>query len=124
MRTVAGRAQWPVPGISAEAGTPAWISAASMPSFSSTDREFASLLVPKMASPEQPFFSSHLQWRTNLSLSGERSALNGVTTGDSTPRRRAAAFGWTMAGEAGVAMAEFAGSERRDYARRAADALR
>ena len=31
---------------------------------SSTESEFASLLVPNTARPRQPLASSHLQWRT------------------------------------------------------------
>ena len=54
----------PVPGSSAEGGTPPWTSVSSSSMRSSTDSEFASLLVPNTASPAQPFASSHLQWRT------------------------------------------------------------
>src|SRR4029077_20683798 len=49
--------------------------------------EFASLLVPNTASP-QFCESNHLQCAMNRSGSGERSALNGVTTGARTPRIR------------------------------------
>ena len=47
----------------------------------------ASLVVPNTASP-QLCETNHLQCLMNRSLSGERSALNGVTTGASTPRMR------------------------------------
>jgi len=43
--------------------------------------------VPNTASP-QFCESSHWQCAMNRSQSGERSALNGVTTGASTPRMR------------------------------------
>ena len=49
--------------------------------------EFASLVVPNTASP-QSCETSHWQCLMNRSRSGERSALNGVTTGTSTPRMR------------------------------------
>src|SRR5262245_3590438 len=54
---------------------------------SSTDSELASEFVPNTA---RPTFCdrSHRHCRTNRSGSGERSALNGVTTGDSTPEIR------------------------------------
>jgi hypothetical protein len=51
------------------------------------DSEFASLLVPNTASP-QFCERSHLQCAMKRSLSGDRSALNGVTTGDRTPVMR------------------------------------
>src|SRR5262249_6729469 len=54
---------------------------------SSADIEFASLVVPNGASP-QFCESNHWQCLTNRSQSAERSALNGVTTGASTPRMR------------------------------------
>src|SRR6266700_88442 len=54
---------------------------------SSADIEFASLLVPNTASP-QFCESNHWQCLMNRCRSGERSALNGVTTGASTPRMR------------------------------------
>src|SRR5512135_3689933 len=81
-------AQCPVPGISAEAGTPPFTSASSSSSFSSTAIEFASLLVPNTARPAQPLFISHLQCLMKRSASGERSRLNGVITGASTPSMR------------------------------------
>src|SRR5262245_1087090 len=54
---------------------------------SSTESELASEFVPNTA---RPTFcdKSHRHCRTNRSGSGERSALNGVTTGDSTPEIR------------------------------------
>jgi hypothetical protein len=51
------------------------------------DIEFASLVVPNGASP-QFCDSNHWQCLMKRSRSGERSALNGVTTGASTPRMR------------------------------------
>jgi hypothetical protein len=57
---------------------------------SSVDIEFASLVVPNGASP-QFCDSNHWQCLMNRSLSGERSTLNGVTTGASTPRMRSLA---------------------------------
>ena len=51
----------------------------------SIDSEFASLLVPNTASP-QFYDSNHLQCAMNRLLSGDKSPLNGVTTGASTPR--------------------------------------
>ncbi len=51
----------------------------------------ASGLGAETARPEQPCPSSHLQWRTNRSVSGERSLRKGVTTGDRTPVMRWAA---------------------------------
>src|SRR6266403_1845969 len=64
---------------------PAATSASSSSERSSIDSEFASLLVPNTASP-QLCDSSHLQCAMKRWLSGERPALNGVTTGASTPR--------------------------------------
>src|SRR3972149_6022937 len=49
--------------------------------------ELASELVPNTARPTL-FATSHLHWRTKRSVSGLKSALNGVTTGDSTPVMR------------------------------------
>jgi hypothetical protein len=54
---------------------------------SSADIEFASLLVPNTASPHFCDIN-HLQCPINRSGSGDRSGLNGVTTGASTPRMR------------------------------------
>src|ERR1043165_2123380 len=58
---------------------------------SSTDSELASELVPNTARP-QFWLSSHLQCRIQRAASGDRSFLNGVTTGDRTPVIR-----WLMA---------------------------
>ena len=58
---------------------------------SSADIEFASLFVPNTASP-QFCDSNHLQCAMNRSRSGDRSALNGVTTGANTPRIRLASI--------------------------------
>src|SRR6185503_19123513 len=66
---------------------PAATSASSNEMRSSADIEFASLVVPNGASP-QFCDSSHRQYLMNRSRSGERSVLNGVTTGASTPRMR------------------------------------
>ena len=68
--TESGNAEQPVPGINCAAGTPPATSASSKSMRSCTDSEFASLLVPKTASPEQPCASSHLQWRTKRAASG------------------------------------------------------
>ena len=64
-------AQWPVPGIKVAGETPPFTKASNSFLFSATDIELASLLVPKIASPAQPVFSSHRQWRTKRSASGE-----------------------------------------------------
>src|SRR6266550_5347014 len=77
--------QQPVPGIMRDGSTPAATSSSSRLTRSSIDSEFASLLVPKTASP-QFCDSSHLQCAIKRWLSGERSVLNGVTTGAKTPR--------------------------------------
>src|SRR5436190_21550866 len=79
--------QQPVPGIMRDGSTPAATRSSSSIARSSIDSEFASLLVPNTASP-QFCDSNHLQSAMNRSLSGERSVLNGVTTGASTPRMR------------------------------------
>src|SRR5437868_9666495 len=55
--------------------------------FSSTDIEFASEFVPNTASPTF-CDNNQRQCPANRSASGERSALNGVTTGASTPLMR------------------------------------
>src|SRR5215475_2572114 len=54
---------------------------------SSIDIEFASLVVPNGARP-QSCDNNHRQCVIKRSVSGARSALNGVTTGASTPRIR------------------------------------
>src|SRR5215831_17584984 len=54
---------------------------------SSADIELASLVVPNGASP-QFCESNHWQCLMNRSRSGDKLALNGVTTGASTPRMR------------------------------------
>ena len=69
--TASASEQVPVPGISAEAGTPPFTSASRSRRFSPTDIEFASLLVPNTASPAQPDLSSQRQCRTKRSASGE-----------------------------------------------------
>jgi hypothetical protein len=83
--TVSMIEQQPVPRIMRDGSTPAAISSSSSIALSSIDSEFASLLVPNTASP-QFCDSNHLQCAMKRSLSGARSALNGVTTGASTPR--------------------------------------
>jgi hypothetical protein len=70
-----------------DAFIPAATSSSSSIARSSIDSEFASLFVPNRASP-QFCESNHLQCLMNRWLSGERSSLNGVTTGASTPRMR------------------------------------
>src|SRR6266404_7720970 len=85
--TVSVIEQQPVPGIMRDVSTPAPTSASSSVERSSTDSEFASLVVPNGAST-QFCESNHRQCAMNRSLSGERSALNGVTPGASTPRMR------------------------------------
>src|SRR6266511_5393632 len=82
--------QQPVPGIMRDRSTPAATSSSSSIARSSIDSEFASLLVPKTASP-QFCDSNHLQCAMKRWLSGARSALNGVTTGANTPRMRSLA---------------------------------
>src|ERR1700676_126681 len=74
-------------------GSPDSESASSSASFSPTDSEFASELVPNTASPT-PWSSSHRQWRTQRTLSGRSSESKGVTTGDNTPRMRAGWLNW------------------------------
>jgi hypothetical protein len=82
-----------VPGIMRAGSMPAATSASSKEMRSSVDIEFASLFVPNGASP-QFCESNHWQCLMNRSLSGERSALNGVTTGANTPQIRVL---WFMA---------------------------
>jgi hypothetical protein len=79
--------QQPVPGIIRDGSTLAPTSASSNIIRSLADNEFASLVVPNTASP-QFFESSHWQWLINRSPSKDRSGLNGVTAGASTPRMR------------------------------------
>src|SRR4051812_27206935 len=81
---------------------PACTNRSSRSILSSTESEFASLFVPNTARPEQPCSSSQRQWRTYRSGSGDRSALNGVTAGESTPRRRAGDSGFMGAPECPV----------------------
>src|SRR5215510_11027622 len=90
-RTESGSAQWPVPGIMRAGSSPAPTSRSSSSTFSSTESELASELVPKTA---RPTFCPRSQrhWPTKRSGSGERSALNGVTTGESTPAMRWVSF--------------------------------
>src|SRR5437588_8229657 len=85
--TVSAIEQQPAPGIIRDGSIPAATTASSNVDRSSAAIEFASLLVPNTASP-QSCESNHWQCLMNRSQSGERSALNGVTTGASTPRMR------------------------------------
>jgi hypothetical protein len=78
-------AQQPVPGIIRAGGSPAPTSRSRRSSFSPSDIEFASELVPNTASPTS-FFNSQRQCRARRSASGFRLLSNGVTTGDRTPR--------------------------------------
>ena len=66
--------QQPVPGIMRDGSTPAATSSSSSIARSSIDSEFASLFVPKTASP-QFCDSNHLQCAMNRSVSGERSCF-------------------------------------------------
>ena len=90
-RTESVSAQQPVPGIMRAGSMPAPTSRSSSSTFSSTESEFASEFVPNTASPT--FCDrSQRQCRTKRSGSGERSALNEVTTGESTPDMRWTSF--------------------------------
>ena len=91
-RTESVIAQQPVPGIIRAGSTPAAISRSSSSIFSSVDSELASEFVPNTASPTF-CESSQRHCLTSLSASGERSGLNGVTTGASTPVMR---LGFTL----------------------------
>src|ERR1700738_5450431 len=73
-----------------DVSTPLVTSSSSSAERSSAASEFASLVVPNTTSP-QFCESSHWQCATKRSLSGEKSAPNGVTTGARTPRIR-----WVM----------------------------
>ena len=73
-----------------DVSTPVATNASSSVARSSAPSEFASLVVPNTASP-QFCESSHWQCAMKRSLSGEKSAPNGVTTGARTPRIR-----WVM----------------------------
>jgi len=84
--TVSVVEQQPVPGIMRDGSMRAASSASSNEMRSSVDIEFASLVVPNGASP-QFCDSNHWQCLMSLSLSGEKSTVNGVTTGASTPRK-------------------------------------
>jgi len=75
----------PVPGISFSAGIPASISRSSNSIRSPGDIEFASLVVPKIASPPAPWSSSQRQKLTKRPASGSPVGVNGVRTGTSTP---------------------------------------
>jgi hypothetical protein len=82
-------AQQPVPGIMRVASTSPATSASSSAMRSFTESELASLLVPNTARP-QFCESSHWHCAMKRRESGARSAVNGVTTGDSTPLMRCA----------------------------------
>jgi hypothetical protein len=66
----------------------------------SIDSEFASLFVPKTAGP-QFCDRSHLQCAMNRRESGDKSSLNGVNTGATTPR-----MGWLEARPLIVALSD------------------
>jgi hypothetical protein len=83
-RTESVSAQQPVPGMSRAASIPLATRRSSSSTFSSVESELASELVPNTARPTS-CESSQRHWRTKRSGSGERSALNGVTTGERTP---------------------------------------
>src|SRR6266404_2050696 len=85
--TVSVIEQQPVPGIMRDVSTPVATSSSSRVERSSAASEFASLVVPNTASP-QFCESSHWQCAMKRSLSGEKSAPKGVTTGARTPRIR------------------------------------
>jgi hypothetical protein len=85
-----GSAQAPVPGMRRSIGTPCSASWSSRRHFSSSPSEFASELAPNTASPT-PRASSQRQCRSSRGTLGERSRANGVSTGASTPRKRAPA---------------------------------
>jgi hypothetical protein len=84
---VSGKAQVPVPGIIFAAGRPAAKSVSRSDTFSLTVSEFASELVPKIASPTS-CFNNQRQCLTKRDGEGVRSPLNGVRTGDITPLSR------------------------------------
>src|SRR5216683_7876769 len=86
-RTESGRAQHPVPGTSLAGSMPSAISASSSRARSSTESELASLVVPKMARPLQPFASNQRQCRIQRGTSGSSCSSKGVTAGASTPAR-------------------------------------
>jgi hypothetical protein len=79
--------QQPVPTIMRDGSIPAAASSSSSVARSSSESEFASLVVPNTASP-QFCESNHWQCAMKRSLSGEKSARNGVRTGARTPRIR------------------------------------
>src|SRR4029453_18627322 len=86
-RTESVSAQHPVPGIVRAGSPPPPTRRSSSSTFSSVERELASELVPNTASPTF-WLSSHRHCFTKRSGSGERSVLNGVTTGERTPAMR------------------------------------
>src|SRR6476659_9802149 len=83
-RTESVSAQQPVPGMRRSGSMPPATSRSSSSSFSSVASELASEFVPNTARPTS-CDRSQRHCRTNRSGSGERSALNGVTTGERTP---------------------------------------
>ncbi len=86
-RTESVKAQQPVPGMSRAGSMPPATSRSSSSIFSSVESELASEFVPNTARPTS-CDRSQRHCRTNRSGSGERSALNGVTTGERTPLMR------------------------------------
>src|SRR4029453_6661948 len=86
-RTESVSAQHPVPGIMRAGSTPPPTRRSSSSTFSSVERELASELVPKTASPTF-WLSSHRHCLTKRSGSGQSAVLNGVATGERTPAMR------------------------------------
>ena len=99
----------PVPGIMTRGSILASISAASRSRRSSRLSEFASLLVPNTARP-QFCETSQRQWRMRRPASTPRSALKGVTTGESRPRMRGALLVSLTLGAAAVAVSGISSS--------------
>src|SRR5438552_2418118 len=101
-RTVSGSAEQPVPGMSRAGSTPSFRSASSIRSRSSRLSEFASLVVPKTASPSQPLASSLRQCARKRGRSGSSRSSNGVSTGARTPARVIpASYGSRLCGTGG-----------------------
>src|ERR1700722_4362965 len=77
----------PGPGLMRRGSRPAAATASIKAIRSSNDSEFASLLVPRKASP-QSCDKSQRQWATKRGTSTSSSEVKGVTTGESTPAIR------------------------------------
>ncbi len=84
-RTESVSAQQPVPTMSRSGSMPASSAASRSAMRSSTEKEFASLVVPNSARPWQPLSSSQRAWSRNRSLSTPKSSRTGISTGDQTP---------------------------------------